>query len=93
MHDNLTELPNRCYLESFISYKFEEYKKIGRSFAVLFADIDDFSKVNNTYGHDAGDMVLKNISKSLIRNIRRHDLVGRWGGEEFLGIYSINTHL
>lgn len=91
MHDELTSLPNRRYLESFLSYRFEEYKRFGRDFAVLFADIDDFSQVNNNYGHDAGDMVLKNIATSLSRNIRRNDLVGRWGGEEFLGIYSINA--
>lgn len=91
MHDELTNLPNRRYLESFLSYRFEEYKRFGREFAVLFADIDDFSSVNNRYGHDAGDLVLKNIAKSLNRNIRRNDLVGRWGGEEFLGVYSINA--
>ncbi len=91
MHDELTSLPNRRYLESFLSYRFEEYKRFGREFAVLFADIDNFHEVNNHYGHDAGDMVLKNIASSLNRNIRRNDLVGRWGGEEFVGVYSINA--
>lgn len=91
MHDELTALPNRRFLESFLSYRFDEYKRFGRNFAVLFADIDDFSQVNNNYGHDAGDMVLKNIAASLNHNIRRNDLVGRWGGEEFLGIYSISA--
>lgn len=90
MHDQLTSLPNRRYLESFLSYRFEEYKRFGRKFAVLFADVDDFSKINNTYGHDVGDTVLKNIAASLSHNIRRHDLVGRWGGEEFLGVYSVS---
>lgn len=89
MHDELTKLPNRRYLESFLSYRFEEYQRFGRSFAVLFADIDNFSAVNNTYGHEAGDVVLKNIATSLSCSIRRNDLVGRWGGEEFLGIYSV----
>lgn len=91
MHDELTTLPNRRYLESFLSYRFDEYQRFGRQFAVLFADIDDFSYVNNTYGHDTGDLVLKNIAASLSQNIRRNDLVGRWGGEEFLGIYSISA--
>ena len=91
MHDELTGLPNRRYLESFLSYRFDEYKRFGRDFAVLFADIDNFSLVNNTYGHEAGDMVLKNMAASLKCNIRRNDLVGRWGGEEFLGVYSISA--
>lgn len=91
MHDELTTLANRRYLESFLSYRFEEYQRFGRNFAVLFADVDNFSQVNNEHGHEAGDMVLKNISASLSRNIRRNDLVGRWGGEEFVGIYTISA--
>lgn len=91
MHDELTRLPNRRYLESFLAYRFEEYQRFGRQFAVLFADIDDFSQVNNHYGHDMGDRVLKNIAESLGCSVRRDDLVGRWGGEEFVGIYSISA--
>lgn len=91
MYDGLTALPNRRYLESFLSYRFEEYQRFGRSFAVLFADIDNFSQINNTYGHDAGDMVLKNIATSLNCNIRSDDFVGRWGGEEFVGVFCIST--
>ena len=59
MHDALTQLPNRRYLESFLNYKLNEYKRFGRLFAVLFADIDDFSHFNNEYGHDTGDRVLE----------------------------------
>lgn len=91
MHDELTKLPNRRYLLSFLSYRFEEYQRFGRDFAVLFADIDDFSQINNNYGHDMGDVVLKNIATSLSGSVRRNDLVGRWGGEEFVGIYSISV--
>lgn len=90
MHDGLTKMPNRRYLESYLSYRLEEYQRFDRSFAVLFADIDDFSHVNNRYSHETGDMVLKNIAESLSRSVRRNDLVGRWGGEEFVGIYSIS---
>ena len=92
MHDALTALPNRRYLESFLDYRFEEYRRFGRNFAVLFADIDDFSRINNTYGHEIGDIVLKNIAASLRSHIRRNDLVGRWGGEEFIGVYSISDN-
>jgi diguanylate cyclase (GGDEF)-like protein len=56
----------------------------------LFADIDKFSHFNNPFGHDAGDRVLINIGAIMTENMRQNDRVGRWGGEEFLGIYSIN---
>lgn len=89
MHDPLTHLPNRRYLESFLQYKLEEFHRFGKPFAVLFADIDNFSRFNNTYGHDIGDAVLKNIADSIKRSVRRNDLIGRWGGEEYVGIYSL----
>lgn len=88
MHDQLTRLPNRRYLESFLHYKMEEFQRFGRPFAVLFADIDNFSRFNNEYGHDMGDAVLRNIAASIRRSVRNNDLVGRWGGEEYVGIYS-----
>lgn len=90
MHDELTKLPNRRYLESFLDYKISEYKRFDRPFAVLFADIDNFGKFNNDYGHDIGDLVLTNIAESLMSNVRKTDMIGRWGGEEFVGIYSLN---
>ena len=91
MHDPLTGLPNRRYMESFLSYHMDEYRRFGREFCVLYADVDDFSRVNNTYGHDVGDEVLKNIARSLQQDVRRSDLVARWGGEEFVGVYAIST--
>ena len=89
MHDKLTGLPNRRYLESFLEYNISEYKRFGKKCAVLFADIDNFGSFNNNYGHDVGDEVLKNISAGLSRSMRNSDLVGRWGGEEFVGVYSV----
>lgn len=90
MHDRLTGLPNRRYLESFLEYKFNEFTRFGRQFAVLFADIDNFSSFNNQYGHEVGDAVLANVADSLKKSIRNSDLIGRWGGEEYLGIYTIS---
>lgn len=89
MYDGLTHLPNRRYLESFLHYKLEEFHRFGRPIAVLFADIDNFSRFNDEYGHDVGDLVLKNIAAGIKRSVRRNDLVGRWGGEEYVGIYAI----
>jgi len=90
MHDNLTLLPNRRYLESFLDYKLSEFSRFGKKFAVMFADIDNFGSFNNNYGHEVGDAVLTNIANSLMRSVRGSDLVGRWGGEEFLGIYTLD---
>ena len=90
MHDTLTSMPNRRYLESFLDYKLNEFNRFDKKFAVLFADIDNFGSFNNNYGHDTGDAVLENIAASLMRSIRGTDLVGRWGGEEFVGIYTVS---
>ena len=91
MHDNLTGLANRRYLESFLEYKLNEYNRFGKMCAVVFADIDNFRHFNNEYGHDMGDLVLKNIAESIRNSMRKNDLIGRWGGEEMVGIYSIEA--
>lgn len=90
MHDTLTTLPNRRYMESYLEYKMNEYKRFGKKFAVLFADIDHFKDFNDRYGHDIGDNILKNISQSLKKCIKNDSLIGRLGGEEFIGVYTIN---
>ena len=90
MYDSLTKLPNRSYLESFLGYRLAEYHRFGKQFAVLFGDIDHFRNFNNKYGHDIGDLVLTTMSKSLSQTIKKNDMFGRWGGEEFVGIFSIN---
>lgn len=92
MHDSLTKLPNRSYLESFLQYKLSEYQRFGKRFALLFADIDHFRVFNNTYGHDIGDLVLTDIAKSIMHTIKKDDMFDRWGGEEFVGIFSINRN-
>ena len=91
MHDSLTGLPNRRYLESFLAFHLNQFSLFGRKFAVLFGDIDKFSDFNNTYGHDVGDMVLKNIGETLRKFVHKDEMLGRWGGEEFLGIFPIVT--
>ena len=91
-HDSLTRLPNRSYLENFLQYKLSEYQRFGKKFALLFADIDHFRVFNNTYGHDIGDLVLVDVAKSIMHAIKKEDMFGRWGGEEFVGIFSINRN-
>src|ERR1700690_3882607 len=84
--DGLTKLANRNYIEKEILVRFEEKKRLGIPFGILFMDIDRFKRINDTYGHDVGDLVLKLVADTLLKNIRPFDVIGRWGGEEFIGI-------
>jgi len=61
-------------------------RRYGRPFGILFMDIDHFKKVNDLHGHDIGDKVLIMVSNTFMKNVRASDIVGRWGGEEFLAI-------
>lgn len=89
MKDCLTGLPNRRYLESFIEYRLLEFGRFDKKFAVLFLDIDNFRGFNNEHGHGTGDRVLQNVSASIAGSTRKTDMFGRWGGEEFVGVYQI----
>lgn len=86
LHDQLTGIPNRRYAESFLNAKINEYKDLGIALGVIFGDIDNFGNFNNTYGHELGDKVLKTVSNTMLNAIRKTDLIGRWGREEFLVI-------
>jgi diguanylate cyclase (GGDEF)-like protein len=78
--DPLTGLSNRRFLENYISSHLENKNFF---YSVLMIDIDFFKKINDTYGHDMGDKVLKKLSEVLIRNIKGIDVACRYGGEEF----------
>jgi diguanylate cyclase (GGDEF)-like protein/PAS domain S-box-containing protein len=86
--DTLTELPNRRFLEMQLENRLDEQSRHRTGFGVLFADIDRFKEVNDTHGHDAGDRVLKMVGRTLVGSSRHSDVLGRWGGEEFLGVIS-----
>jgi len=86
MIDPLTGLHNRRYLESHLATLVGEALRMGRTLSVLLADIDHFKQVNDTYGHDVGDVVLKEFSNRFRRNTRGIDLACRFGGEEFIVI-------
>jgi diguanylate cyclase (GGDEF)-like protein/PAS domain S-box-containing protein len=84
--DSLTQLANRNYIERELHGRFEEKKRFDMPFGILLMDIDHFKKVNDFYGHDVGDNVLRFVANTFIANARPFDLYGRWGGEEFIGI-------
>lgn len=82
--DPLTNIYNRRYLDFHLDNMVKEVEQFDTTFGVLFFDIDDFKKVNDTYGHTVGDGVLKTIATTIKSNIRSGDVVGRFGGEEFI---------
>ncbi|NVN91228.1 MAG: GGDEF domain-containing protein [Desulfuromonadales bacterium] len=82
--DELTGLNNRRYLQDFLEGELGRSAHYGSRFSLLLLDIDHFKKVNDTYGHQAGDLVLKAVGTTLQVNTRKCDIVVRYGGEEFI---------
>jgi diguanylate cyclase (GGDEF)-like protein/PAS domain S-box-containing protein len=82
--DSLTNLANRRYLELKVAQALQDYQQFGREYGLLLLDLDRFKHVNDNHGHDLGDAVLKVVAQTLVQTLRPADLVGRWGGEEFL---------
>jgi diguanylate cyclase (GGDEF)-like protein len=82
----LTGLANRRYLEVTVISRLNELQRYGRGFGVVFIDVDGLKKINDGHGHMAGDEVLRAVADTLTTNLRSSDLVGRWGGYEFLGV-------
>jgi len=82
--DKLTSIFNRYKIDMALSEQIEICNRYERPLSVMFFDIDHFKKVNDTYGHKVGDDILIEISKLINKHIRKSDIFGRWGGEEFL---------
>jgi diguanylate cyclase (GGDEF)-like protein len=83
-HDNLTALFNRQKLNDDLNKEILRNERYGHGISLVMFDIDNFKSINDTYGHDVGDVVLKDISKILLGSIRSTDIAARWGGEEFM---------
>lgn len=81
--DSLTGLHNRLYLETHLATLFKRSVERRRPLSILMTDIDRFKVINDTYGHDGGDEVLREFARRLRRNVRGSDLASRYGGEEF----------
>jgi diguanylate cyclase len=86
--DFLTKLYNKRALDEFLALKDAEYERYGRNYSIIMFDLDHFKNVNDTFGHEAGDAVLSAFAKILKKAHRTVDVVGRFGGEEFLGLLS-----
>lgn len=85
--DPLTKVPSRRHLDAELSALFTLWEKRWVPFGVLFLDIDHFKSFNDTWGHDVGDLVLATVARSLLSSVRPFDILGRWGGEEFVGLF------
>lgn len=83
-HDKLTGLYNRNKFDEIFSKEIKRAKRYNNDLSLILFDIDDFKNVNDTYGHQMGDEVLKELAKLLTNNVREPDICVRWGGEEFL---------
>jgi diguanylate cyclase (GGDEF)-like protein/PAS domain S-box-containing protein len=84
--DPTSQVGNRRYLEQQLSQQLDQYSKHATLFGIMLADLDEFKKINDTYGHVAGDAALVTVAKTLSNCLRASDVVGRWGGDEFLAI-------
>ncbi len=84
--DPLTQLANRRYIEMNLHSRLEELRRYQWPFGILFLDIDHFKLINDTYGHAMGDEILRMVARTFTANMRTSDIVGRWGGEEFVAI-------
>ncbi len=81
--DSLTGLYNHARIEEFLELEIKRKRRSGESVTLVMLDIDHFKKVNDTYGHLAGDEVLRGVSRILEKSVRGGDVAGRYGGEEF----------
>lgn len=81
--DGMTGLNNRRYFDEALAQYLNEFTRIGRPVGLMILDLDHFKAINDTYGHDAGDEVLRAVSRCLMDFSRHHDFVARLGGEEF----------
>jgi len=84
IRDKLTGLYNRNYLDEFIKTEFGLSDRQGSSLSIIYFDIDKFKHINDTYGHEIGDVILKKVSDIVVENTRVSDMACRWGGDEYI---------
>lgn len=84
--DALTGLRNRRYLDELCELSIAQAQRYGRPLSIVLFDIDYFKRINDEYGHQAGDRLLQRVASLALENVRESDVLGRWGGEEFMVI-------
>lgn len=84
MKDELTTLPNRAYLSKALDSEMARARRYERPLSIVIMDLDNFKSINDNYGHLFGDKVLIKLAETLRKELRRQDILGRYGGEEFL---------
>jgi len=82
--DNLSGLSNRTHMNQILHKEFSRFERHNQRFGIIMLDIDHFKSINDKFGHDAGDTVLKKLAATFASAIRSSDFIARWGGEEFL---------
>jgi diguanylate cyclase (GGDEF)-like protein len=82
--DQLTKLKNRKRIDELFSSEIDKVKRYKHPFSIILIDVDHFKSVNDTYGHQTGDLVLVTLAEILKNSVRKTDTPGRWGGEEFI---------
>ncbi|WP_414674009.1 GGDEF domain-containing protein [Lysinibacillus sp. UBA5990] len=89
--DRLTQIPNRVRLDDVLEKEFEQATGNGTPLSIILLDIDHFKAVNDEFGHQVGDLVLRHAADLLKNHVRVEDIVGRWGGEEFFSYLSTHS--
>jgi diguanylate cyclase (GGDEF)-like protein/PAS domain S-box-containing protein len=84
MHDSLTQLPNRMMFNQRLEHSIRDAERSGGALAVMFIDLDRFKIINDTLGHESGDLLLREVALRVTDNLRTGDLVARLGGDEFV---------
>jgi diguanylate cyclase (GGDEF)-like protein len=87
MFDSLTQLYNRHYFNEQFEQMLQKAKRTHEQFVIALFDVDDLKTVNDQYGHVMGDKVLQKVASDLLEKIRRSDVVARYGGDEFVGLF------
>lgn len=84
--DSVTGIPNRRFAEMALASALEELSRGGRPVGVLMMDLDELKRINDTYGHCIGDRALRSCAQALAASFRPTDVIGRWGGDEFVAV-------
>ena len=90
-HDYLTNLPNRLLFLEHLEQSIKQAQRQGLIFIIMYIDIDRFKEINDHYGHDAGDVILRRVARDLLKGIRKNDIVSRFGGDEFVALFNVKT--